>query len=343
MRRINLIAPLAACGILLASAGAMLSIACSTDDQTDDRTEAQVSNHDGHEATPAAAGTATPARASPTPVITPTPRPTPPPTPSPTPARSIFADQLVVAYYGNPYSPIMGILGEHDTPELIRRLRVQAARYQALIPDKKVTPALHLVYAVAQANPGDDGSYIYHMPDDLVEEYIDVTRREGMLLFIDLQMGRADPVAEVERVRHWLRNEHVHLAVDPEFTMPPGERPGVDLGSMDAATINAIQDLLQAVALEAGTTNKVLIVHQFQADMITNKPAIRRDRDRVDVVIDLDGWGPPWSKQEKYQALGTDEPVEFTGFKLFYRWDQPMLSEEQVVALVPRPSVIVYQ
>ncbi|HEX5165608.1 MAG TPA: hypothetical protein VFV93_09455, partial [Thermomicrobiales bacterium] len=285
-----------------------------------------------------------PARPSPTPAITPSPAPTPAPTASPTPARSVFADQLVVAYYGNPYSPIMGILGEHDTPELIRRLRIQAARYQALVPDKKVIPALHLVYAVAQANPGDDGSYLYHMPDELVEEYIDVTRREGMLLVIDLQMGRADPVAEVERVRHWLRNEHVHLAIDPEFTMPPGERPGVDLGSMDATTINAIQDVLQTVALEAGTTtNKALIVHQFQADMITNKAAIRRDRERVDVVIDLDGWGPPWSKQEKYQALGTDEPVEYTGFKLFYRWDQPMLSEEQVVALVPRPSVIVYQ
>jgi hypothetical protein len=248
-----------------------------------------------------------------------------------------------VAYYGNPYSPIMGILGEHETPELIRRLHIQAARYQALVPDKKVTPALHLVYAVAQASPGDDGSYLYHMPDELVEEYIEVTRREGMLFFIDLQMGRADPVTEVERVRHWLQNEHVHLAIDPEFTMPPGERPGVDLGSMDGATINAIQDVLQTVALEAGTSNKILIVHQFQADMITNKGAIRSDRDRVDVVIDLDGWGPPWSKLEKYLALGTNEPVEFTGFKLFYRWDVPMLTEEQVVTLVPRPSVIVYQ
>lgn len=150
----------------------------------------------------------------------------------------------MVAYYGNPYSPIMGILGEHDEAELLRRLREQAAKYQALNPEKRVIPALHLVYAVAQADPGDDGSLLYHMPDDLVEGYIELTRREGMLLFIDLQMGRADPLAEAERMRHWLQHEHVHLAVDPEFTMPPGERPGVDLGSMDAASINAIQDLL---------------------------------------------------------------------------------------------------
>ena len=275
-------------------------------------------------------------------LASPSPIPTETAAPRPAVPRSFFSEHQIVAYYGNPWSPIMGILGEYDNDELIRRLRDQAARYQALNLEKKVLPALHLVYAVAQGDAGRDGSFIAHMPSEIVEEYIELTRRHNMLFFIDLQMGRADPVAEAARVQHWMRHDHVHLAVDPEFTMAPGERPGVDLGSMDGKVVNQIQDLLQATAVEAGIANKILIVHQFQYSMLTNKAAIS-DRDRVDVVIDLDGWGPPWSKQEKYTALATNEPVEYAGFKLFYRWDKPMMTEEEVLALVPRPAFIVYQ
>jgi hypothetical protein len=267
--------------------------------------------------------------------------PTPAPTPAPGPV-SILATHQVVAYYGNPYSPIMGILGEYSIPELIRRLQGQSERYQALNAQQTVLPAMHFIYAVAQEGPGRDGSFLYHMPDELVERYIEQTAANGMLLFLDLQMGRADPLAEVERVRHWLSYDHVHLAVDPEFTMAPGQRPGINIGSMDAGTINSIQAVLHEIALASSISNKILIVHQFQADMISGKAGITND-ELVDLVIDLDGFGPPFGKLEKYAALATNEPVEYTGFKLFYRWDEPMMTEAEVQALVPRPSVVIYQ
>lgn len=265
------------------------------------------------------------------------------PAPTPKPPHSLFDQYQVVAYYGNPYSETMGILGEYQGDELVRRVKAQAARYQELNPDKTVIPALHLVYAVAQARPGADGSYLTHMPDEMVDSLIELTRANHMLLFIDLQNGRADPVAEAARVQHWLRNEHVHLAVDPEFTFAPGETPQEDIGQIDGATINQIQDLMQATAVDAGTTtNKILVVHQFRPDMITNKAAIV-PRQRVDVVIDVDGWGPPPGKLSKYDAHVTREPVQYAGIKLFYRWDKPMLSEAEVQGLIPRPNYIVYQ
>jgi hypothetical protein len=226
---------------------------------------------------------------------------------------------------------------------LVRRLRAQAAVHQSLNPDKTVIPALHLIYAVAQANPGADGTYLIHMPDEMVEEFIELTRREGLLFFIDLQNGRADPVAEVTRVLRWLGNEHVHLAMDPEFTLSPGENPRDDIGSLDGATINQIQDLLQQVALEHRIGNKVFIVHQFRPDMITSKPLIATDRDRVDMVINMDGWGPPPGKLSKWEAHIINEPVEYAGIKLFYRWDKPLLTEADVQALLPRPNYIQYQ
>ena len=40
---------------------------------------------------------------------------------------------------------------------------------------------------------------------------------------------------------------------------------------------------------------------------------------RVQVVMHMDGWGAPWLKFDSYKAYIVDEPVQFTGFKLFYK------------------------
>lgn len=271
------------------------------------------------------------------PVVPPPATPAPPP-----PPRSLFDTYQILAYYGNPYSATMGILGEYEGDELVRRVKAQAAKYQELNPDKTVIAALHLVYAVAQARPGSDGTYLGLMPDEMVEGLIELTRANNMLLFIDLQNGRADPVAQAQKVQRWMVNDNVHLAVDPEFTMGPNETPSDDIGSLDGETINRIQDLLNETAAQAGITNKILIVHQFQEDMITNKSAIAK-KERVDVVINMDGWGPPPGKLSKYEQLITNQPVQHAGIKLFYRWDKPLLTEADVQALTPRPSYIQYQ
>jgi len=268
------------------------------------------------------------------------------PTPEPTPAppKSVFETHQVVTYYGNPYSPTMGILGEfEDKQVLLQRLRDQAAKYQALNTEKTVIPALHLIYAVAQASPGADGTYLIHMPDEMVEELIELTRANNMLFFIDIQNGKSNPVEEVRRILPWLANEHVHLAMDPEFTLGPNENPRDDIGSLGGATINQIQDLLQQVALENRISNKIFVIHQFRPDMLPDKQTIATDRDRVDIVINMDGWGPPPGKLSKYEVHIKNEPVEYAGVKLFYRWDEPLLTEAEIQALVPRPNYIQYQ
>ena len=272
------------------------------------------------------------------------PRSQPTPSSPPPPPRSVFETQQILAYYGNPLAETMGILGEfNDQDELVRRVQAQAAAYQRLNQEKTVVPALHLIYAVAQGDPGADGTYLSHMPDEMVENLIELTRRTNMLFFIDLQNGRADPVAEAENVMKWLRNEHVHLAMDPEFTLQAGENTRDDIGSLDAAVINQIQDRLQQVALEARISNKIFIVHQFRPDMLPNKTLIAKDRDRVDMVVNMDGWGPPPGKLSKYETHITNELVEYAGIKLFYRWDKPLLTEAEVQALIPRPHYIQYQ
>ena len=54
--------------------------------------------------------------------------------------------------------------------------------------------------------------------------------------------------------------------------------------------------------------------------MLQNADKIKLDP-RVQVVINMDGWGQPWLKFDTYATCEASEPVQFTGFKLFFHND----------------------
>jgi len=81
--------------------------------------------------------------------------------------------------------------------------------------------------------------------------------------------------------------------------------------------------------------------------MITNYQQIKLNPE-VQVVMDMDGWGGQARKITSYRDYIWKEPVQFTGFKLFYKNDfrQPnsrMLTPEEVLKLKPQPVYIQYQ
>ena len=251
----------------------------------------------------------------------------------------------VVSYYGNPLAAQMGIVGEHEPPEVLRRLRAQTEVYQRLSPDRKVVPAIHFIYAVAQGHPGQEGLYLLHMKDELVRQWVDLTRENGMLLFLDIQFGRSTIDREFTHVAPYLKEPHVHLALDPEFAWAPNEYPHVDIGSLDGATINRTQELLEQFIQEHRLPNKILIVHQFRPDMLTNKASIRPS-EWVETVIDADGFGPRNVKLGQWNQVIRGDNVERAGIKLFYKQDAQidrLWTEEEVMALSPTPLIIIYQ
>jgi hypothetical protein len=269
----------------------------------------------------------------------PSPTPTPPPVPPPT---SVLSSNRIISFYGHPFTPIMGVLGSGTIDQVAAQLRRQAAAYDALDPARPAKPALHLIYAVAQASAGRDGSYLYHTDDAIVREYIDFTREQDMLLFIDLQNGRNDPRQEVRNVLPYLAEPHVHLALDPEFTMTGSEVPGEDIGNLTGPQINAVQKMLQALVLEHRLPNKMLVVHQFQDDMVVNKEAVT-NFDRVDLVFDMDGFGGADTKVEKYYRFSMPPLSDYAAIKLFYVWDVGLLSPESLLTLDPPPALVIYQ
>ena len=250
-------------------------------------------------------------------------------------------DALVVSYYGNPYVRDMGILGAGE-PEVVARLvEAHAGRYDALNGTREVIPALHLVYAVAQPHEAA-GDYLYYVDEADLQRYIEATQERDMLLFLDLQIGRSTVADEVERVLPYLRHPHVHLALDPEFAMPPGLVPGQAIGSITGEDVQAAQETLAQLVVDQGLPPKILIVHQFLDSMITGTDAIA-PVPGVDLVIDADGYGPGDIKRAVYERYASRPYAAYAGFKLFFDWDTDLLSEEAVLALDPPPAVVIYQ
>lgn len=266
---------------------------------------------------------------------------TPPPLPG-----SILPAKRIVAYYGNPLSKRMGILGELPQDQMLARLDKEVAAWNRADPSHPVQPALHLIVVVAQGAPGRDGKYRLRMPDTLVEKVASWAAQRNGILFLDIQVAQSTVQEEVPRLTQFLKRPNVHLGIDPEFSMKHGEKPGSKIGTMSSADVNYAIQFLSDVVKTNNLPPKILVVHRFTRNMVTDAKSIRLDP-RVQVVLNMDGWGNPWLKFDSYRDYVEREPVQFTGFKLFYHNDtkkgEPLLTPGEVLRLTPKPLYIQYQ
>jgi hypothetical protein len=248
----------------------------------------------------------------------------------------------IIAYYGNPMSTQMGILGALPPQQMLEKLAATATEWAMADTSRQVRPALQLIATVAQSHKGIDGKYRVRHPDSLIARVAGWAEQRNWLMFLDVQIGQSTVPAELERLIPWLRRPWVHLALDPEFAMHDGRIPGRKFGTLDARDVNYAIDLLARLVDEEHLPPKVLVVHRFTEDMLTNYRRIKQDP-RVQVVVDMDGYGEPSVKKHIYDLIVARRPVQFTGFKLFYRNDHPMMTLREVLALQPTPLYIQYQ
>jgi hypothetical protein len=261
--------------------------------------------------------------------------------PDPLPG-ALLPHNRILAYYGNPLSKRMGILGQIPPDSMLARLATEVHAYQAADSTKPIVPALDLIVSVAQASPGSDGAYRLRMPDTLIDRVSSWADRAHALLFLDVQTGHSTVPTEVARLVKYLQRPTVHLALDPEFSMLPGKVPGRVIGTMDAAAVNEAITMLAGLVDTYHLPPKVLIVHRFTRPMLRHADQIHLDP-RVQVVIDMDGFGPEWMKRDSYRAYVASEPVQYTGFKLFYKNDKPVMKPQDVVGLMPSPVFVMWQ
>jgi hypothetical protein len=265
--------------------------------------------------------------------------------PEPMPG-SILPHNRIIAFYGNPLSRLMGILGELPPDQMLAKLDEEIEAWKKADPATPVMPALHVIMVTAQGAPGRDSKYRLRMTDKVAEDVISWAARRNAIVFIDIQVGHSDLQSELPRFAHLLSRPNVHLGVDAEFAMKDGAVPGKKMGSFDAADLNFASSFLANLVNEHQLPPKVFIVHRFTQKMITNYNQIKLDP-RVQIVMHMDGWGAPTLKKDTYRRYIVKEPVQYTGFKLFYKNDirngSRLMKPEEVLALHPKPLYIQYQ
>ncbi|MEK7511147.1 MAG: hypothetical protein AAB582_02845 [Patescibacteria group bacterium] len=262
-------------------------------------------------------------------------------------AGAILPMKRIVAYYGNFYSTKMGILGEFDEATVIARLKSEVARWEAADPDTKVVPAIDYIATTAQQHAQADGTYRLRMPDAHIQRAIDMARKIDGITVLEIQAGLASLQGEIVAFEEYLIQPDVHLAIDPEFNMKGGEEPGTVIGTVSAGDINRASAYLAELVQKHDLPPKILVVHRFTQRMVTDY-ALIETRPEVQIVIVMDGWGPPAKKINTYKHFVAPEPIEFTGFKIFYKNDMKppsdrLLTPQDLLKLTPRPMYIQYQ
>lgn len=258
------------------------------------------------------------------------------------PDQAMFPGRRVVALYGTERSERLGVLGEQSPSDAAARLAEIAEPWRA--GAEPVLPAFELIATLATGTPEDRGVYNLRSSPEFVQEYLDVARRHGYYLILDLQPGQSDFLTEAKYYEEFLRQPDVGLALDPEWRTPPPARPkGGLVGQVDAAEVNQVIDYVAQLVAEEDLPEKLLVVHQFQDRMVTNRDLLV-ERPGVAVVIHMDGFGDRSNKLESYDVVRAEPPFDM-GLKLFYDEDTDLLGATEVLGGLfdPVPVVVTYQ
>lgn len=267
---------------------------------------------------------------------------------TPFPLRgAILPYNRIIAFYGNLYSKRMGVLGELPREQMIQKLQAEVAKWQAADTTMKAIPALHYIAITAQGAPGKAGKHRMRMAFHQIDIIMEWAKPINALVFLDVQVGHSTVKEEVATLEPYLKLPNVHLGIDAEFSLKNGEIPGSKIGTFNADDINNAITILAEIVRKNNLTPKVLIVHRFTQGMITDYKKIKLVPE-VQVVMDMDGFGAKYLKKSTYRSYIFREPVQFTGFKLFYKNDTKtgpdgMYTPEEILKFTPKPIYIQYQ
>lgn len=262
--------------------------------------------------------------------------------------------EIMVGYYGRPYAKSLGILGQSNIEELVKKIRLKSEEFSEL-ENTRVKPAFHIIYGLATIEEGRDGDHITNLKESVLMKYIQAAQKEDFAVIIDLQLGTRTPLEAVQAVLKYLNYDNVHLALDPEFKIPTHKRypPGKYVGHITGQDLNEVQEAMNNYLLQNNLGKRKLLVHMFMDRMLRKREVIQ-NFDNVDLIYNIDGHGKAGAKVKIYNAIYSPDNAKIasSGFKVFYKGDiGPLTTPRQIMGLenvgsrkiqIP-PSYINYQ
>lgn len=254
-----------------------------------------------------------------------------------------FPGRRMIAAYGSPGIPSLGILGEQDLDASITRVQELAAEYGGL-SSEQIVPAFEVITTVASSSAGSDGDYSQAIDVATIREWVDAAAEAGVYVVLDLQPGTTDFLTQATMYEELLLEPHVGLALDSEWRLEPGQRHLEQIGSVTAAEVNETATWLADLTVEHGLPQKVLILHQFSLAMISDREDVDTSRPELAITLHADGHGSPGDKLATYDALQQDLPEGiWMAWKNFYDEDTPTFTPEETFEVEPRPWFVSYQ
>jgi hypothetical protein len=280
--------------------------------------------------------------ARPEPASTPA-APVPPGPELPRGGRALFPEYELVGFCGTPGAAALGRL-EGNLPQKAKLLQGYADKYAV---NRKILPVFELIAVVVQSGAGADGKYRRRVDDSVVEQYLHAARDVKALLLLNIQPGQSDFLTEVRRFEKFLHEPDVGVALDPEWAMKPGQKPGKVYGQTTGEMINSVAEYLSSIVQADHLPEKALVFHQVHTCVVHDESAVK-PFPGVATIKSVDGLGPKSSKIKTYDYLmGFTTAGVHPGFKLFFDEDRQnggvLMSPAEVLALAPPPEYVMYE
>lgn len=257
-----------------------------------------------------------------------------------------FPGRRMIALYGHPGAPVLGMMGEQSPAETVERVQQLVAEYRTHLPGETVIGAFEIITTIASSSAGSDGNYSILSSFERVLPFIEAAEANDIYVVLDLQPGRSTFLEQAKRYEELLKRPWVGLALDPEWRLlTPGARHMRQIGQVGIDEVNEVGNWLADLVRDHNLPPKVLTLHQFQPRMILERERLDTSRDEVQYMVHVDGLGGQGAKQATWAAIKKDLPAGvYLGWKNFEDEDLPMLTPQQTVEQVdPIPDFVSYQ
>lgn len=274
------------------------------------------------------------------------------PSPSPEPeaptlprgGRKVFPTYRLVGYAGLTGASTLGRLGTGPLDQRALELERRATPYAA---GRKILPVLEVIATIVQGSPGRDGAYRTRISDARIGVYLQAARKRKALLLLNIQPGRSEFLTEAKAYERWLKEPDVGVALDPEWAMDPGQRPGGAYGHTTGAELSQTAAYLADLVERHDLPEKVMVYHQVAKSVVREESGLKAYPGVV-LIKSVDGLGPPGPKVNTYRVVNRSTPKHVhAGFKLFLTEDTEgssrLMTPKEVLGLEPQPEYVMYE